>query len=120
MKTETVTPPKSAPASSSAIIEDTPARIHRSLYGKSDDPEHADNRGSREFLDGYAEGLTQTRANAIEAIPDEWERRGCPHPLPEGFIEWKRGFNAGSMRAAWERASGSVQNSALRSGGLAP
>lgn len=57
-------------------------------------PEHEDNRRSREFLDGYAEGLTSERG--VDSIANEWRARGCPEELPAGSCEWKRGFNAGS------------------------
>lgn len=80
-------------------MSDFPETFHRSLYHKSDDPEHADNRDSREFLDGYAEGLTAERG--IESIGNEWRARGCPEELSDGFREWKRGFNAATMRKAW-------------------
>ncbi len=83
-------------------MTDFPFRIHQSLYGKSDNPEHADNRESREFLDGYAEGLTCERKNGLDAITEEWTRRGMPEELSADFREWKRGFNAGSMRKTWE------------------
>ena len=80
-------------------------RFHRSMYGKSPDPEHEDNRHSREFLDGYAAGLTHAGENGLDGICDEWERRGSPNPLPPEFREWKRGFNAGKMFRAWNTAS---------------
>lgn len=86
-------------------MKDVPAQVHRGLYGKSDDPEHKDNRNSREFLDGYAEGLTHNRENGLEPIVDEWERRGCPEELIPEFREWKRGFNAGSFRRTWQTVS---------------
>ena len=85
-----------------AELEDFPSRFHRSLYGKSDDPEHAENRNSREFLDGYAEGLTFDKANGLDAISDEWERRGSLDDPGAGFREWKRGYNAASLRRSWE------------------
>lgn len=83
---------------------DFPSRFHRSMYGKSDDPEHADNRDNREFLDGYAEGLTFDKTSGLDAIVDEWERRGSPEQLGTGFCEWKRGFNAASLRRSWDNA----------------
>ena len=89
---------------------DFPCRLHRSIYQKSDDPEHADNRDSREFLDGYAEGFSCNRANGLDGIADEWERRGCPEEMPAGFLEWKRGYNAGSMRRSWEAGAGESGN----------
>lgn len=82
---------------------DFPARIAMSLYGKSDDPEHEDNRGNREFLDGYAAGLVHDSGGALDGIADEWARRGSPEVLPSGFLSWKRGFNCGAMRRTWER-----------------
>lgn len=85
-------------------MSDFISRIHRAMYGKNDDPEHEDNRHSREFLDGYAEGFSDHKG--VESIANEWRARGCPEELPAGFCEWKRGFNAGSLRSSWATAKG--------------
>lgn len=82
---------------------DFPSVLHRQLYGKSDEPEHEDNRDDSEFLDGYGLGLL-SQGRDLDAIADEWERRGCPEPLPDGFRSWKRGYNAATMRKCWDAA----------------
>lgn len=83
---------------------DFPSRVHQSLYGKNDDPEHADNRRSPEFLDGYAQGMIHDKGSGLDAVADEWERRGRPNEASEDFREWKRGFNAATLRKSWQTA----------------
>lgn len=86
---------------------DMAERIHRGLYKKSDNPEHPDNRDSREFLDGYAGGITRVRQqDNQDEIHEEYIRRGEPKLETkelERFREWKRGFHAGSIRESLTR-----------------
>lgn len=85
-----------------APFKDFPAFVHSSLYGgRSDDPEAPENRSNRDFLDGYAEGLTKT---GHDPISDKWEEIGSPEELPQSFKEWKRGYNAASLRTSWNNA----------------
>lgn len=88
--------------SRSEVMKDFPSMVHASLYdGKSDDPEAPENRENRDFLDGYAEGLTKNGEH--DSILDKWEEIGSPEELPKSFQEWKRGYNAASLRKSWNQ-----------------
>lgn len=71
-------------------------KIHRALYGASQDPHHSDNNDNPDFLAGHLFG-SHYDGETLAAIDEEWERRGSPFPLPESFRQWKRGFWSGRL-----------------------
>lgn len=82
--------------------KDFPSRVHAACYGgKSDDPNAPENRENSDFLDGYAEGINrQFESKSRDPIADKYREIGEPEVLPDSFKEWKRGYNAASLRAA--------------------
>lgn len=98
-------PPTAEAVLAPAVPPDVPEQVHRGLYRKSGNPMHPDNSDSPNFLGGYLAGQHYDKTSGIDAISDEWERIGSPNVLPASFKEWKRGFNAGSMRRSWEKAN---------------
>lgn len=62
----------------------------RFLGGVSAEPEQ--NAGNKDFLDGYALGMTDQYHGGFEPITEEWIKRGKPVISTKPFKEWKRGY----------------------------
>lgn len=77
-------------------MKDIAAQIHRGLYKKSDKANAPENQ-SDEWQAGYAAGLAHERGGA-SMIFEEWERRGKPDEISDGFAAWKRGMWAATMQ----------------------
>jgi hypothetical protein len=74
--------------------EDTPGKIHRERYGKSDKVNAVQNRNN-EFQEGYAMGVQSFGEDAFTVIEEEEQlRREVGDDLRSGFAEWQRGFAA--------------------------
>lgn len=82
-------------------MSDLSAKIHRGIFGKSDDPTAAENQ-NKDFLDGYDAGEASARDGLDAENQETWrmelQRRGGNECDWERFREWKRGWHAARLR----------------------
>jgi len=74
-------------------MNDVAEAIALGVYGRTSRVNSPQNQ-SEDFQAGFKVGCGLSGSERIDAIQDEWKRRGCPHggPAFERFREWKRGM----------------------------
>lgn len=88
------------------MSQDFPERLARSVYGKTDKANAAENNNP-DFQAGYRVGKDSTGLTS-DYILHEWQQRGEPegedNPALIAFREWKRGFWAGRIQKSWHKS----------------